>query len=222
MVLPVWLQFDYCLTAIVDELYRTASCHTIILYGSRARNTHTQESDYDILAVRAVGQSTRDARLWNGAYLDIFIYNEQDIVDIDTSFLRIRGGVLLRELQDFGHRLLDKVEQLYASSPAPLSEQEIELRRLWYQKMLKRIAQGDIEANYRRVWLLYALLEDYFALRQKWYLGSKASWEWLQTYHPDAYNAFAVALEPNATLTTIAYAVGTVFTTDHSGGRELY
>jgi hypothetical protein len=58
--------------------------------------------------VLPVGQSTRDARLWNGAYLDIFIYNEQDIVDIDASFLRLRGGVVLRELQDFGHQLLDK------------------------------------------------------------------------------------------------------------------
>ncbi|BAZ21637.1 hypothetical protein NIES4073_25150 [Kalymmatonema gypsitolerans NIES-4073] len=48
--------------------------------------------------------------------------------------------------------------------------------------MLKRISQRDIEADYRRVWLLYTLLEDYFALRQKWYLGSKESWNWLKTY----------------------------------------
>ncbi len=57
-----------------------------------------------------------------------------------------------------------------------LSSAKIELRRSWSYKMLERVHQDDIEANYRRAWLLFPLLEDYFAIRQKWYLGSKASW----------------------------------------------
>ena len=41
-------------------------------------------------------------------------------------------------------------------------------------------AQGDLEGNFRRVWLLYALLEDYFALRGMWYEGPKAALKWLR------------------------------------------
>jgi uncharacterized protein len=66
------IENDPILTAVVDELCSRQNCHTIILYGSRAEGTHTANSDYDILAVREIGETTRDARLWNGAYLDIF------------------------------------------------------------------------------------------------------------------------------------------------------
>jgi uncharacterized protein len=66
------IENDPILTAVVDELCNQQNCHTVILYGSRAKGTHTANSDYDILAVREIGETTRDARLWNGAYLDIF------------------------------------------------------------------------------------------------------------------------------------------------------
>lgn len=90
------IENDPILAAIVDELCNIQNCHTVIFYGSRAKGTHTANSDYDILAVREIGQTTRDARLWNGAYLDIFIYNEEDILEIDASFLRLLGGIVLR------------------------------------------------------------------------------------------------------------------------------
>ncbi|PAX52667.1 nucleotidyltransferase domain-containing protein [Brunnivagina elsteri] len=224
------IENDPILTAVVDELSSEQNCHTVILYGSRAKGTHTANSDYDILAVREIGQTTRDARLWNGAYLDIFIYNEGDILDIDASFLRLLGGIVLRcpttrqgvsTHQGIGHQLLAKVAALYASTPPALQPNEIELRRIWLYKMLERIATGDIEANYRGVWLLYALLEDYFDLRQQWYLGSKASWNWLQVHDQESYATFAAALKPGASISAIQSLVGTVFAPYHSQGREV-
>ncbi|MGH2415505.1 MAG: nucleotidyltransferase domain-containing protein [Microcystaceae cyanobacterium] len=194
---------DHYLAALVDELCHLHNCHTVILYGSRAKGTHTAESDYDLFAVRETGESLRDARLWNNYYLDIFIYNEKDVIIVDDSFLRIRGGVVLREWEGFGQRLLKQVDELFATGPAALSASEVQLRRTWFSKMLKRISQGDIEADYRRVWLLYVLLEDYFALRQKWYLGSKESWSWLKIHDPETYVAFEVALKPGASFSTI-------------------
>ncbi len=162
------------LAAIVDELCNTQNCHTIILYGSRAKNTHTANSNYDILAVRELGESFRDTRLWNDIYLDIFIY-KQDVLNIDASFLRIIDGIVLLEREGFGHDLLAQAEEIFKASPVRLSSAKIELRRSWSYKMLERIYQDDIKANYRRAWLLFAVLEDYFAIRQKWYLGSKAT-----------------------------------------------
>lgn len=147
--------------------------------------------------------SLHNARLWNNNYLDIFIYNEKDVIIVDSSFLRILGGVVLQEREGFGQNLLKQVDQLFATGPAALSANEIQLRRTWCYKMLKRISQGDIEADYRRVWLLYTLLEDYFALRQKWYLGSKQSWNWLKTYERDTYMAFEMALKPGTPFSAI-------------------
>ncbi|KAB8315899.1 nucleotidyltransferase domain-containing protein [Tolypothrix campylonemoides VB511288] len=197
------LKDDKILAAVVDELCNIYGCHTVILYGSRAKGTHTAESDYDLIAVRQTGETLHDARLWNDSYLDIFIYNEKDVMIIEESFLRVRGGIVLQEREGFGQKLIKQVDEFFATDPAALSANEIQLRRTWSYKMLKRISQGDIEADYRRVWLLYTLLEDYFALRQKWYLGSKESWNWLKTYDPDTYMAFEVALKPGAPFSAI-------------------
>ncbi|ARV57352.1 hypothetical protein BZZ01_00765 [Nostocales cyanobacterium HT-58-2] len=186
------LSNDPLLAAVVDELCNIHGCHTVILYRSRAKGTHTAESDYELFAVRQTGESLHNARLWNNSYLDIFIYNEKDVIIIDSSFLRIRGGIVLREQESFAQRLLKQVDEFFATSPAVLSANEIQRRHTWFSKMLKRISQGDIEADHRRVWLLYALLEDYFALSQKWYLGSKESWKWLKIHDPGTYKAIDV------------------------------
>ncbi|NJL64085.1 MAG: hypothetical protein HC903_22425 [Methylacidiphilales bacterium] len=68
--------------------------------------------------------------------------------------------------------------------------------------------------------MLYALLEDYFALRQQWYLGSKASWNWLQVHDQESYAIFATALTPGASISAIQSLVETVFAPYHSEDRE--
>ena len=50
------------LEAITQELCDQHGCHTVILYGSRARGDATEASDYDILGIRDSGVSFRDAR----------------------------------------------------------------------------------------------------------------------------------------------------------------
>lgn len=205
-----YLEQDRVLAAIIKELCQVEGCHTVILYGSRAKGTDTAASDYDLLAIRPNGPSRREARNWNGAYLDIFIYNEKDLKDIDLSFLRLRGGLVLREKFDLGRQLLARVEELFAAGPKTLPPEELELRRTWSRKMLERIHQGGIEddyANYRRAWLLFTLLEDYFVLRQAWYLGPKESFVWLKTHDPDSYEAFELALKPGAQLQTVKFLV---------------
>lgn len=206
---------DSVLVAIIEELCHVQGCHTVILYGSRAKGIHTANSDYDVLAICSTGSCRRDTRIWNGAYLDIFIYNERDLENIDPSFLRLRGGIVLREQFDWGHKLLARVEELFAAGPKALPPDELELRRTWSGKMLERIYQGGTEnvyANYRRVWLLFTLLEDYFVLRQAWYLGPKESFVWLQAHDKDTYKAFELALKPGAPMQVIESLVEKVLT----------
>ncbi|OKH54003.1 hypothetical protein [Scytonema sp. HK-05] len=72
--------------------------------------------------------SLRDTRFWDNNYLDIFIYNEKDVIIVDSSFLRILGGVVLQR-EGFGQNLLKQVDEFFATGPAALSANEIQLRR---------------------------------------------------------------------------------------------
>jgi len=72
-------QFDPFLVELVQELIDKNKCHTVILYGSRARGDATPQSDYDLMGVRKSGKKYRVAEKRNGIYLDIFVYPEMDL-----------------------------------------------------------------------------------------------------------------------------------------------
>lgn len=189
---------DPLLDNIKRDITHNYKCHTIILYGSRARNNATKISDYDIIAIREKGDFERDCQILEDIYLDIFIYSEDDIKNPDKSFIRIKDGIVLCQKDHLGDELLNKVKLIFQTGPSPTPNWEMHEINAWIMKMLERTKQGDIEANFRRHWLLHELLECYFKLRNAWYLGPKESFKWLE--HNDAltYIAFDKALKPNA------------------------
>lgn len=73
-----------------------------------------------------------------------------------------------------------------------------------------RNRQGDLEANFRRVWVLTALVEDYFVLRNRWYEGPNVSFRWLQENGPDVLDLFQSALRPVAKLAAIKHVAEAV------------
>ena len=204
---------DPFIEQIVDQLRIKHSCHTVILYGSRALGDARHSSDYDLLGIRAGGQKIRDARLWNGVYLDLLIYPESELVPAHESMLQWLGGQVLCQQGAIGDTLLARLEAIVRAGPPPLPADERQTRRVWAGKMLARAREGDIEAHYRRAWLLTALLEDYFQLRDQWYLGPKKSLLWLREHDPTAYTAFESALEPGASLDTIDTLIAHVLAT---------
>lgn len=186
------------LSGLVDEFRTTHGCHTLILYGSLARGDHTEESDIDVLAIREGGSVLRDARRWRGVYLDAFIYPESILETFDEGMARIQGGRILLQRGDLGTRLLDRVAAMIAKGPPPPDPADVQVRLTWARKMIGRIGRRDIEGNYRRHWLLYQLLEDYFYLRGLWFRGSKLGFQWMKSDDPITYRLFAAALEPGA------------------------
>lgn len=188
-------------------------CHTIILYGSRALGLQSPSSDYDLLGIRADGGDTRDARFIDGAFLDAFIRTEKTVTERAHEFLHVRGGIVLRDPKGIGARLLAEVELALQSAPPEVPVAEIEARRTWCTKMLGRIRNAvpnDVEAHYRRHWLLVDLLEFYFVVRRRHYLGPKESFRWLAENDSHAYAAFAGALAPGAGVGEIERLVGVV------------
>jgi predicted nucleotidyltransferase len=202
---------DPLLDEIIAILRDDHSCHTVILYGSRARGEETPTSDYDVMGVRASGPVLRDARLFRDAYLDLFIYPEDKCTDPDKEMLHIRHGVVLMEKHDTGRRFLQRLQELYEAGPEKMRDDQLQALQLWSLKALARIKQGGIEGNFRRMELIPALLEQYFTTRGEWYLGPKASLRWLKTHQPNVYKAFDEALQPSSSDAALENVVGAVY-----------
>jgi hypothetical protein len=107
--------------------------------------------------------------------------------------------------------VLENVQSLYDAGPAQISTAEIALRKAWSEKTLRRAGKGDAEGDYRRHWLLFSLLEDYFAARGLWYLGPKRALRTLGDIDGHHCEVFKRALSPSATLPAIQEAVAATF-----------
>jgi len=201
---------DPLLVQIVADLCRDHGCHTVILYGSRARGDFTATSDYDILGVRPKGEAERDARLWQGVYLDIFVFPEAKLQAPDESLIYMLGGKVLVEKDTIGSDFLGKLQQIFAHGPRALPADEARAKRVWAQKMLDRAKVDDLEGNYRRHWLVMSMLEDYFVLRGRWYQGPKSAFQWLRQHDQEAANAFAMAMRAHAMIADLEALVQVV------------
>jgi hypothetical protein len=197
-------QSDPILKAIQNELITHAKCHTLILYGSRARGDETATSDYDILAICKEGEFKRDCRYFEGFYLDIFIYPEEQLKIPCASLLRIKDGKVLCQKNEMGDALLKQVQDMFSQGPPVTPDWEKHEISMWILKMLARAKQDDIEANFRMHWLLHDLLECYFKLRDHWYLGPKESFQWLKANDINTFFAFEKALKPGTSLQSIS------------------
>lgn len=194
---------DPLLQRLCDCLVSVHRAHTILLYGSRADGSAGPESDYDVAAFAPKERIVRDARVVEGKFVDAFVYPEGVLASPTEDHLKLRGSKILLQRGSKAEGFLRKIEELFRAGPKPLPADEIEARKVWALKMVPRIQRGDLEGNYRRVWLLTALLEDYFLLRGLWYLGPKKSLLWLEEHDPPMHRAFAVALAPGSAIEAI-------------------
>src|SRR5262249_35016839 len=120
---------------ICDELRTKHGCHTAILYGSHARGDATPASDYDVVGVRESGEIFRDARLWHGVFLDVFVYPEDKILSPDESMIHMRGGRVLFQKGNLANQFLARLDEIYSGGPQKLSPDEVNAREVWARKM---------------------------------------------------------------------------------------
>ena len=197
-------QTDPVLDRLVARLEGEEGCCTIILYGSRARGDAGPDSDYDLIGFRdREGPPARETGVSDGALLDVFIYPTERLAEPRADMLHVRGGRALRDRDGRGAAFLARLDEVFSAGPDPLPADEIAARRNWAWKMLDRAARGDVEGHFRRAWLLTMQLENFFLLRNEWYLGSKAALSVLQVEHPAVYAVLERALAPAASLAEI-------------------
>lgn len=185
------------------ERLRSRGCHTVLLSGSRARGDATATSDWDLIGIRRSGPQERDATFVDGAYLDAWLLAEVDVENAGEALVFVHGARVVIESSGWGTRLLARVAQVAASPPPPLSATERELRVSWFKKTLGRAGRGDVEGDYRRVWLLSDSLEGWFLFRGVRYRGPKNALLELAKRDPAAYALAAAAFAPTASLADV-------------------
>ena len=183
-------------------LLRSLGCHTAVLYGSRARGDATSASDWDVAGFRDEGAAERDARPFLDTTLDAWLYPTAK-AEQPAELLHLHGGRVLFERGGAGQRVLERVREHFDRGPGALPAWDAEQRRGWAGKCIERARLGGPEGDFRRHWLLVELLEMYFLLRDRWFLGSKVALAELAARDPDDHAAFARALAPGASLDDI-------------------
>jgi hypothetical protein len=179
----VWMQKEF-------------ACHTIIMYGSRARGGFRDDSDYDFVGIRRAGPRVRFERMLGSAFMDISIYPETHVLSPDPSMMYAMEGVVLVQEADWGTNFLRRIEMFYSQGPPSHTPDELEARRLWALKTLSRSRGLSSLSHYWRAKLILELLESYFHFRSLWWLGAKKSMAWLNEHDRDVYEAFDSALRP--------------------------
>ena len=192
---------------LLDRICRDLAlqgAHTILLYGSRADGSANAHSDYDVAAFAPVDRTRRDTRVVDDCFLDVFVHPDDVLArPVNRDVLPLRGSLILMQRNDDATRFLASLDELYRRGPERLPDDEIRARDAWARKMALRARRGDIEGDYRRAWLLTALLDDYFVTRGRWFEGPKKSLEWLRVNLPALHHAFEVALRPGASVESI-------------------
>lgn len=198
------MNHDPVLNLIIEELANIYHCHTIILYGSRARGDYTATSDYDVMGITSTGEKKRIARFddQHQVYLDIFIYPETDFHSLQEEHLRIADGIIVLDHLQFGQNLLSSLKSKL-SEPIEIPSDEIEARKIWYGKMLSRASKRDVEGKYRHIWSVFSLLEDYFVFRGIRYQGPKSAFQYLEINDKSTLVLFDIALSNMNDLETL-------------------
>lgn len=204
-------QNSQVLQQIIQHLTAQYQAHTIILYGSQADGSATAASDYDVAAYAPVATEIHDNAERHGVHWDVFIYPEAALATPAAADLKLRQGHILLQRGTQAQDFLAGLEAIYQVGPPALPPEDALVRQQWAEKMLGRIGRGDVEGHYRRAWLLMSLLEDYFAIRGRWYQGPKKSFAWLAANTAEDFTAFERALRPEAGLDDIRRLTARVF-----------
>jgi predicted nucleotidyltransferase len=202
---------DPILKSIVMELREKFNCHTIVLYGSRARGSVSPTSDYDVVGVRRRGKKTRLAKKQMGFYWDVFVYSERDLKKLGSPQLGWRDAKILYQEGTYGRNLLSRLQTLFRKPHKPEPQYEIDILKVWAQKELDRCKVKDIQGLYRRAEFQNALIEHYFVVRKKRFSGPKAGFAWLEKNDLQTFKLIQRSLKHPTNLSFLGAAASRVY-----------
>jgi predicted nucleotidyltransferase len=202
---------DPVLNSIIRELKQKYRCHTVVLYGSRARGLTTPTSDYDVLGIRRQGEKTRIAKKQRGYYWDVFVYPEKDLRKLGDEHFAWKNARILYEDDRYGRDLLRRINKLLKTPYKPKPQYEIDVTKVWAQKEFERCRMDDIQGLYRRAEFQAALISDYFFVRKKRYWGPKEAFQWLEENDPKTFKLVRRTLKFPSSLSFLKAAASRVY-----------
>jgi predicted nucleotidyltransferase len=202
---------DPVLKSIVSHLTHKYGCHTVILYGSRARGLATSTSDYDVVGICKSGAKTRITKKQNGFYWDVFVYPEKDLRKLGSDQLAWKGAKLLFRKGSYGNKLISRIKELVKKPYEPIPKYEIDALKVWAQKELDRCKKTDTHGLYRRAEFQSVLLKDYFLIRKKKFWGPKEAIQWLKKKDTITYKLLTRSLKSPTNLTFLKLAATHIY-----------
>lgn len=176
----------------LQEKYHPLS---VILYGSYANGTNTENSDFDALVISAGHESFHDTSLVGNVQLDVFVYPAayfEKPVDYED-FVQIFDGRILADTNGIGKTLQASVQTYLRNRPVK-TRAEIQANIDWCIKMGKRAKRCDCEGMFRWHWVLIDSLEIFCDVMRHPYWGPKKSLKWMEETHPEAFQRYQKAL----------------------------
>lgn len=187
---------DNTINYVKQYLKNKYNCHSIILYGSFANDTYTDESDIDIICFCDNTSNQNDTNEICGRQLDTWIY-DTSMMGKYEELSRISDGKILLDERNLCYKLLNAINE-FITSEKKLTIEEITFQKNWLKKMINRAKKGDIEGNFRYHWILVDSLEIYFLIKGLRYLGPKKSLIYLKNNDQLTYKFFDEALGINS------------------------
>lgn len=202
---------DSTLNKIIQLLTQKYRCHTVVLYGSRARGQTTPTSDYDVVGVCKRGSKTRIAKKEDGKFWDVFVYSEKDLRKLNDQHLSWKHARILYSAGPYGKNLLSRIEKLLKKPFKPHPKYEVEVTKAWAQKELERCRMNDIQGLYRRSEFQNAMIDHYFFVRQKRFWGPKEGFAWLKENDPRAFRLIQRSLRNPMNISFLKAAAEAVY-----------
>lgn len=176
------------LRSLVEKIKKEYKCKGIILFGSYADGTYTEKSDLNIFCFSEVENMITDTSFFNGVQLDLWIC-PMDCLNGYETLGKLNEGKILYEVDNLGTILLEKIKT-HVEREFEISSKEKDRLKSWCYKMMSKIEVGDIEGNYKKIWLMNDLLPIYFQMKKRWYLGPKKSFALLKENDKKVYLMF--------------------------------
>jgi hypothetical protein len=205
---------DKILNSIILELVDKHNCHTVFLYGSRARGLQTATSDYDVTGICKKGEKIRIAKKQDGFFWDVFVYPEGELKTLGEDHFSWKGAKIIYSRNDYGKKLISRLKKLLKNPYEKQPQYQIDVLKIWASKQFERCSKNDIQGLYRRVEFLNALIDHYFMVRQKRFLGPKAGFAWLEKHDPLTYKYIKRSLKDPSHLNNLKSAAKRVYLTN--------
>ncbi len=167
----------------------------LIVYGSYADGSQSDNSDFDALIITNEGEPFHDVSVVEGVQLDVFGYCKADIEKISDfdELVQIVDGVVLIDKEGLATALKLRVDEYLQNLPRK-TEDEILQQLRWCRKMLIRTRRGDIEGMFRWHWLLTDSLEIFCERVGQFYSGPKKTLKWMEKNYPRSFEIYRTAL----------------------------